>query len=886
MGHQEPPLPHQRHRVPHHRRRRHHHQHHHSAAPTANDRSDVSLGRLNREYHAPDSHGIVESWLGQQFAAPVPTSRLVSLEPQNQSLHRRKRQRSKDRDSDACGRSSRRVDPSWRPQHIPPARGSSPPRLPLLTNREANLKRYKRNGDDSSLISDPDPHHHPRALGFADLDPGYDEDSRYQVQEEAEVDTADASSQMSRESVEPAFEKRSRHKTKADKYDTKKNERHEKKGGEGKHRARKSKSSRKRPIVIGKNVMKNFNSGAVVNDRITTTLRPGLFENKRVPRNNRVTDLSFSDMPYPTHQKRDAPQQKGPSTSQLKERRRESRELEQVSSFFQPCADAKAIKKQQARLRNQKERGNQTLDYNTVKTTPGFYQDSFGTPSSPVPPEDYQRRRSLTSMETSVVPPTATAATPSTARCRPSSDGNTTYFTWSTSHHSPQPRHKEWTQSRSVESARSETPETIRKAMVATGVYNNSGIGALDIEFESRNCVSEMRGNSSSANSNAPQRAEVREDEDSILHPTSPDRTGAISPYLTQLSARWNTILPPEWRIQKASEPEVTFEKQQPVIVPSDMTAQTLLPIDRQEMIDQARIKPQRGNQQDRHAYSARNQGTETSQYLAPQNLLHVPPREIEQIPNHTTSAGQGRTTVSSTDAMPPPPIPPTRSDHSGASILKPEANVDASRPLASSNEPRDKPDNCQNPQVMDTNRRVGQPRESSREPERMISTLDSASWIPQAVTSNITSYEREMTLSRLSMRSPLYEVSPLYGLQDEDENPKVHSAPPPPPPPPTHRTESMADFILRIESEMEEPTALDELPVCSQMDGGQLIIDNPDFDLAGIVGSNGMYHECDDFVAPIEDITTASSAAGPIDDVDESLEMSSFWRPNRFAYF
>lgn len=68
-----------------------------------------------------------------------------------------------------------------------------------------------------------------------------------------------------------AFEKRPRHKTRADKYDAKKlgsRKKRKKPSDEEQHQPRKSKSRRKH-LAIGKNVMNNFTSDAVLNDRIT-----------------------------------------------------------------------------------------------------------------------------------------------------------------------------------------------------------------------------------------------------------------------------------------------------------------------------------------------------------------------------------------------------------------------------------------------------------------------------------------------------------------------------------------------------------------------------------------------------------------------------------------
>jgi hypothetical protein len=88
----------------------------------------------------------------------------------------------------------------------------------------------------------------------------------------AEVDTAGVSSTTSPVGEVTAFEKRARFKTRADKYIIKKlegRERRKKLPAQGEHQPRRSKSRKRKRIAVGKNVMNNFSSDAVVNERIT-----------------------------------------------------------------------------------------------------------------------------------------------------------------------------------------------------------------------------------------------------------------------------------------------------------------------------------------------------------------------------------------------------------------------------------------------------------------------------------------------------------------------------------------------------------------------------------------------------------------------------------------
>jgi hypothetical protein len=273
MGRQELSPPRQRHLVPDHRRRhRHHHHHphpyihhdpyhhtHYSDAETTNRKFSWHLGRLNREFHAPNSHDVVESWLGQVTASAA-TRKPVSLEPRDQPVHYRKQPRSQDSNISPCRRHPGLVDPLWGPQHIPPDQGPSSPHLPLTTNRDRKLKRYKRSSDDSSLLSDDNRCQEHWERGRAGSPSEYEESSHYKPLDEAQVGGVSA------------FEKRPRHKTREDKYETKKPEGRERRritSGQGEQRPRKSESKRRKHVATGRNVMNNFASEAVLNDRIT-----------------------------------------------------------------------------------------------------------------------------------------------------------------------------------------------------------------------------------------------------------------------------------------------------------------------------------------------------------------------------------------------------------------------------------------------------------------------------------------------------------------------------------------------------------------------------------------------------------------------------------------
>ncbi|XXG94784.1 hypothetical protein Hte_001042 [Hypoxylon texense] len=104
---------------------------------------------------------------------------------------------------------------------------------------------------------------------------------------EAGLEHLDASSTPSHIDEPVNFEKRPRRKTREDRYETGKKKRHrveENDADHGDHQKKKRKrSEKKKSMASSKNVVNNFTSGAVLNDRITVQphLKPGLFDNGR-----------------------------------------------------------------------------------------------------------------------------------------------------------------------------------------------------------------------------------------------------------------------------------------------------------------------------------------------------------------------------------------------------------------------------------------------------------------------------------------------------------------------------------------------------------------------------------------------------------------------------
>ncbi|KAI1114343.1 hypothetical protein F5Y14DRAFT_173340 [Nemania sp. NC0429] len=905
MGHQESSSPphHRRHYHHHHHRPRHHHHHHPhnryshlSATQTANRDSVWSSERLNRESHTPNRHAFIESWLGQVTAAPVSLTRPASPQSRNQPVHCRKRPRPKDRHISPRGQHAEGVDPLRRRAPSPPC-----PPLPI-----AHPRQYTRSSGDSSLIRGLSPQREPgERVGIKSISE-HEESLHSKPHEEVEVDVLSAWSPTSCASAAPAFEKRPRHKTRPDKYDAKKLGSREKRKvppDQEQHRPKKSKSRKKHPVT-GKNVMNNFASEAVLGDRITMKpgLKPGMFDNKRVSERIPVTDLSFLEMPLPTNRDRDVPQQKGLSSSRLRERQRESLELERVSSFFLPAStEATSRKVKSAQPKDNK--GNKCK-----KATSRDNMISLDTPSSPTLPTRGHHQHSSVSQEPI---PTVTPGD----RISGSGSSRATYITWSSSHPSPKARRDPVsTEPRSIEPPSSATPENIRRDLIATGVYEGTGIRSYDVSGYQQKLGRKSNGEPTSSHRSIVGHVDTCEaqvpTEDRGLKTASTclSDTRDTVVLLPHQEERWNTILPPEWRLRRLSDVEMSSTDKQQNDEVTDIP-KSVKPPNRQEIAQEARFEPIRESSraQCAHRHIDHNHGT-YSPTSAGSPVL-VPP-EPGQIVNQAESAGQGRDTIASRDAMPPPPVPPARSNNSH--LINPELRGDtsssiclgATRPLDThvqifNNEPS---------QATDPDTATEQPHESGREHDRVIPTLDSVSWIPQATTSDIVTYEREKTLSRLSTRSLVYE--PQSKEQDFRGDLCL------PPQAMTPVAESMADFIRRIESEIEESTYMDEYcqsELITEAQGSSLDLEtstDKTYNRRPIAFDESRinYHQFPDHITDpgfkavpqtipnfrgyeeragcLQEASTTTTTSDTLkDDINEFPDMSTFWRLNRFSH-
>ncbi|KAI1828538.1 hypothetical protein F4861DRAFT_7519 [Xylaria intraflava] len=888
MADQDSPPPRQRLRMPDHHRRHHHHRHKKNSDVQATKReSPLTLGRLNREFLAPDSNAIVESWL-KKVTTSVPTSRLALPEPQNE--------RSKGEHISPSRPTPRNIDPLWRPQHILPDQESLS-HLPLL-DRERKI--HKRKPSSSSIISPSSPCRELWGLDHAVNSPNRQESARYKPPNDDKVSSEGASSPLPRIIPAQAFEKRPRYKTKADKYDTRKlggHESNDKSPDRGANRPNGSRPRRKKRHTTGKNVMNHFTSDAVLNDRITIqpNLWPGLFKNKRVSNKRPVTDLSFSSMRLPTSQGHDV--ENGRPSSRPREHQRESRELERVSSFFRPTyINTVSRKAKPAKIESYEESRNESLTYED-NTTPAFRQGSLATLSSSNVLRQNHRRQATAPRQT---PSSNHTVVPSNENFRPGSrpsSNGTTYFTWSTSEHSPQAKKYP----KSIESTRSATPEDTRIALIATGVYKETGIYPYDNSTDQQTHTLKTNGKSTSTASNNISHESAYQsqasDQRSKMKRRRHNDNGNTQALPAHLEERWGKILPPEWRLQRSPKPrEPLMGKGEAEIIDKPPNVRSL---SRQRIMQDVRINQIQGAPTLHNACCQENRELATEANHITENPVSFP-YESDDLIQHDTPSTRNGATIASRDAMPPPPVPLPQFDSSQPSKSAPKNTLCSSivDQTVRSLETID-PVSHEHTQVNDAYNVINEPCETSREAERVIPNIDSASWIPQAETYVIVNSEREKTLSRQGTRSAIYKS------QGKDEGPQgafrtvQH--------PVMHATESMVDFISRIETELEGGDAMDESYQPESLTAGQASLPHPstlehqytatnrsqwdyvqplvdptdDIRFTGPLESRNEYEE---LATSVGGGLASPSAEEPKEGLNEFLEMSSFWRPNQFS--
>lgn len=240
------------------------------------DQGFTRIGNSNRPLEKEPSIKLVESWLAgtgtpHMDAAALPTD---VAKPHRLHLHRR---RQPSQELEHWTKPGRSYQPKavWQPQDLLETNQDS---VPLAsTSRRLGYRRRKRpSSDDSSLLTVVDPWAasgdtcSSKQLAKPRAGSGRSGSNR-------NPDASDEETSSWREPTpEPStFEKRPRRKIREDKYDVKKEKRRTGKTKDDSVPRRKStqkRNTKKQMVSSIKNVMKNYNSDAVLQDRITVSI--------------------------------------------------------------------------------------------------------------------------------------------------------------------------------------------------------------------------------------------------------------------------------------------------------------------------------------------------------------------------------------------------------------------------------------------------------------------------------------------------------------------------------------------------------------------------------------------------------------------------------------
>ncbi|KAI5866429.1 hypothetical protein GGS23DRAFT_270399 [Durotheca rogersii] len=421
----------------------------------------------NKTSQPPACHDLVESWLEHIAGQDRRPGEVIGRSPSPESRHA----------ASPYDRRSRHAEPRWSSRHAFPIRDLRQSRSPIrgsCLGNPGNRTRRRPAPSDSSFISGFENYSQPPPRG-----PGPAQRSYGNISPAGQLGDSglDASSVASPVDNAENFEKRPRRKTREDRYELgkgRKRRRRERESAKGRDdcRGKRRKRSQKKQMMSSKDVVKNFTSDAVLHDRITVPphLKPGLFENGRTSKKQPLSDLAFSGMQFLKHPEGNL-RLKSLSRSRLQEKRREGREMEQVSSFFLPLRATENTRR--PRSREHDTPGGSS----SPQCQPMHYKCHY-SPSSSDRRETFERHHPLQAYRDQSM------GAPS-LRSRRSIDGektsrrNTTCFTWSNSRRTPLENEDELS-SRQSDSAWTTTPEPIRKDIIATGIYQNTGIPLYD----------------------------------------------------------------------------------------------------------------------------------------------------------------------------------------------------------------------------------------------------------------------------------------------------------------------------------------------------------------------------------------------------------------------
>lgn len=618
------------------------------------------------------------------------------------------------------------------------------------------------------------------------------------------------------------------------------------------------------------------------------------------------------------HQKRNS-KPKPLSEARLRERRRESRELEEVSAFFLPS-------KANINLDRSKELEKRERKNHQIRTRHRNYQNDLTTQNEPprllmleneetikYPRPKSRNSRGLTSRDSGPVN--------LESNCTITEPSKTiTYLTWSSSPTSPHGEVLDGAQpsSPAPPSDWTTTPDSIRRALVATGIYRDTGIhpyddaskGELGYEHAVRR-VDHSKNDKASEHDDNSQQQESNGLPGSTLHARALTTDDKQDPTEDHQSQHENVTIP--------SILEVKYKRGERQTQHDEHSYQKSHSSGRVDYPEDTRKIPLPSDRRPRLERSLRIGCTDK-----PQTLQNPDPMGQElgvsyeslalSLEDHVSHASHG-----SREAMPPPPLPLERGHLSAVARTSPEIVSNIEKQLSRDDitgaffqQPHMDNQQCL-PELgtvrtdsASSVRRSGQ----SRNIGETLCSLETASWIPHAKTPSTAYTERQNGFSRLSMRSPLYQSQ--LDVNASSRSPRDKS-------PRVKLQESMTEFITRIERDMQAQLPIENITPTEEDEMYNMIASPSDHDIEpqhhldpntighretsslgvltnpqaegtddGFVQSQGreshlVHHSRSEVSTP----RVFGTTMGVMDySEDEQLEMSRFWKPNGFAQF
>ncbi|KAK1981982.1 hypothetical protein LZ30DRAFT_60713 [Colletotrichum cereale] len=262
----------------------------------------------------------------------------------------------------------------------------------------------------------------------------------------------------------PRFEKRPRHKTREDRYDTQERVRQRVKKGQEKRRAPSNDLPRKMSSS-GRGVMDNFRSEVILNDRLTLQpcLTPGLFQNGRVSSSKPVEELAFNSMASLEHPPPHQSSWQQRKRSQAKQSQRRERELEEMAVLLGRKETPVGQHEEKGQWRynensENRQKGEQLLDEYSVRTVPQISSTRMMVKEADLGRDGTRQ------------PPQVKADSRPTRPLRSSSRA-TSYITWSTSSNNQKPISDD-----NNDRSSSSPPEPVREALWESGVFSGTGL--------------------------------------------------------------------------------------------------------------------------------------------------------------------------------------------------------------------------------------------------------------------------------------------------------------------------------------------------------------------------------------------------------------------------